>query len=188
MLPPLIEIHREVYKEDRLKYFIKYVLPDYDIVCNQECFFGCNSRKQNLVKYSELNGFPYHATSQSPQPESHFVVDGGLITLSRFPILDSEFVPFKYGIFSDSTASKGVLYTKILVKDQYLLLFNTHLQASYISVDIHEIEAALGTREQQIVHIRDFINVKVDQFNQAHPNKQPLVMLVGDLNVNSRVN
>ena len=65
--------------------------------------------------------------------------DAGLLTLSRFPILKSEYLPFPYGCFSDSMAQKGVLYTKIKIKDTYIQLFNTHLQASYIGPNVYEI-------------------------------------------------
>ena len=54
------------------------------------------------------------------------MTDGGLLILSRFPILESEFVPYEYGVFSDSIANKGVLYAKIMIKEETMHLFNTH--------------------------------------------------------------
>ena len=51
-----------------------------------------------------------------PPPASLFSMtplDGGLLTLSRFPIVDSDFLVFKRGVFSDWLSRKGVLYSKI---------------------------------------------------------------------------
>jgi len=53
------------------------------------------------------------------------------LPLHRFPLLASEFKPYPYGIFSDSLAQKGVLYTTIQIKDEILHIFSTHTQASY---------------------------------------------------------
>jgi len=66
-------------------------------------------------------------------------VDSGLITASRFPILEHDFLCFNNGCNSDITSNKGVLYTKILIKDSILHLFNVHMQASYITKDPKEI-------------------------------------------------
>ena len=53
------------------------------------------------------------------------------LLILRFPIIESEFRPFRYSVLSDSLANKGILYAKVKIKDSYLMLFNTHLQASY---------------------------------------------------------
>jgi sphingomyelin phosphodiesterase len=89
------------------------------------------------------------------------MTDGGLVTISRFPILESEFRPYTIGVFSDSISNKGVLYTKIMIKDQYLHLFNTHMNASYFTTNLDEVQASIDTREEQIELLRDFINVKI---------------------------
>lgn len=47
-------------------------------------------------------GLFYHASSPSPSFFSSYLVDGGLLTLSRYPIEYTEFMPFKFGILSDS--------------------------------------------------------------------------------------
>lgn len=54
-----------------------------------------------------------------------------LIIYFRFPIIESEFRPFRYSVLSDSLANKGVLYAKIKIKNSYVMVFNTHTQASY---------------------------------------------------------
>lgn len=57
----------------------------------------------------------YHAIGDSPSLFSGFATDGGLLTLSRFPIIETEFEPFAYGVVSDALSYKGVLYVKILI-------------------------------------------------------------------------
>jgi len=57
----------------------------------------------------------YHAFSDPPSFFSGYATDGGLVILSRFPIVESSFGPFPYGVLSDSLSYKGVLYAKILI-------------------------------------------------------------------------
>ena len=92
---------------------------------------------------------------------------------------------YPYGCFSDSMAQKGVLYTLIKVKDTYIQLFNTHLQASYIGPNINEIQCSIKTRELQLHLLRDFINQKVLEHIKENQTEPGLVLLCGDLNVNS---
>ncbi len=57
--------------------------------------------------------------------------------MSRFPIIESEFDPYPYGVVSDALSYKGVLYAKILIHNKHVLhLFNTHTQASYFHDDL----------------------------------------------------
>lgn len=62
------------------------------------------------------------------------LVDSGLLVLSRFPIVASEFMSYKIGILSDSASDKGYIYCRINVRGDTLHLFVTHLQASYMEV------------------------------------------------------
>lgn len=70
-----------------------------------------------MISIAQHSGFPYHAKSSLPGLFTGKMTDGGMLTLSRFPILESEFKPYTLGVFSDSISNKGVLYTKILIKD-----------------------------------------------------------------------
>ena len=69
--------------------------------------------------------------------------------------------------------------------DEYLLLFSTHLNASYMSDDIEEVYTSVEARTHHVEVIRDFINLKVDDHKQRYPGQKPLVVLAGDLNINS---
>ena len=79
-----------------------------------------------------MAGFYYSAVSPAPGLFEWSVIDGGLLTLSRFPIVEKEFEPFKCALLSDSLSKKGILYTKIQVSgDHHVKIFNTHTQATY---------------------------------------------------------
>ena len=94
-----------------------------------------------------MAGFSYHAKSEKSGIFTQSVTDSGLMTISRFPIVESKFVSYPFGVFSDSISRKGVLYTHIKIKDRNLLLFNTHMQASYISTNLDEVKASISLRE-----------------------------------------
>lgn len=112
MRPPPVKTNESDHKDARLEEFVKK-LEDFDIVCNQEVFSTLNSRKQRLISYAQKAGFLYYATSDPPSFFSGYATDGGLVILSRFPIIECEFSPYPYGVLSDSLSYKGVLYAKI---------------------------------------------------------------------------
>jgi hypothetical protein len=89
----------------------------------------------------------YHCCTKGPSFFSNCFTDSGLIILSRFPIVSSEFFPYSYGVLSDALSHKGVLYAKILVGGSRVLhLFNTHTQASYYGNSLDDFVATFETR------------------------------------------
>ncbi len=126
MRPPPVKTNASDHKDARLEEFAKK-LNDFDIICNQEVFSTLNSRKQRLISYAQKSGLIYHTSSEQPSFFSGYATDGGLVILSRFPIVYSEFSPYPFGVLSDSLSYKGVLYAKIAVGDGRILhIFNTH--------------------------------------------------------------
>lgn len=79
-------------------------------------------------------------------------MDSGLVVLSRFPILYSQFSSFGLGVFSDSSSDKGYIYCKIDANGNILHLFNLHLQASYLTAEklSYHKELSLAARRHQI--------------------------------------
>jgi endonuclease/exonuclease/phosphatase family metal-dependent hydrolase len=138
MRPPLIKTNASDFKEDRLREFAQ-TLDAFDIICCQEVFTMLNSRKQRLITYAKKAGLCYHAVCDQPSLLSGYFTDGGLLILSRFPIAETEFSPYPYGMLSDAISYKGVLYVKIMVsKSKVLHLFNTHTQATYFGIDANQ--------------------------------------------------
>ena len=95
-----------------------------------------------------MAGLTHHAKSPKPLTFKGKVTDAGLLTISRFPIIESDFRSYGPGKFSDAIADKGVLFTKIKVRDEYLYLFNTHAQATYFSINTDELKETVDTREE----------------------------------------
>lgn len=114
MRPPPVKTNASDFKDARLDEFVKK-LDDFDIICHQEVFSTLNTRKQRLITYAKKAGLTYHAVNDPPGLFSGYATDGGLLILSRFPIIESEFEPYDYGVVSDALSYKGVLYVKILI-------------------------------------------------------------------------
>ena len=126
MRPPPVRTNASDFKDARLKEYVKQ-LHRLDIICHQEVFSTLNTRKQRLITYAKKAGLNYHVACPQPSLVSGYFVDGGLVILSRFPIIEHDFEPYPYGVLSDSLSYKGVLYAKILVRPGCVLhLFNTH--------------------------------------------------------------
>ena len=112
-------------------------------------------------------------------------IDGGCISLSKFPILASDTIVYPPGVNSDRLAAKGAVYIhtrKDLGDEDYVdfHVFNTHLQASY---DFHESNVKNeAIRKTQLEDLKNFINSKVSNL----PSEKNIVLLCGDLNVNGR--
>lgn len=143
--PPGIKTNKNDYKNERLEEFFK-IMGNYDIICLQEVFATFSSRKERLLKKAIKHGFYFIESSPDPSFFSFYVIDGGLVVLSkfflllfkkilnflRFPIISSEFCFFKYSDFPDSLTFRGGLYNKIEVFGETLHLFTGHTQATYL--------------------------------------------------------
>ncbi|GBB91934.1 hypothetical protein RclHR1_01940011 [Rhizophagus clarus] len=179
MRPPLIKNNLSDYKEFRLEYFIKNVLKEYDIICLEEMFQFGSSRRTRLLEAACEKGFNYFLTS--PRTVFNLAIDGGLVMLSRFPIKEKDILIYPSGVHSDRFSNKGALYAKIeLAQNNVIHLFMTHTQASYVSAPPLTDKSVL-VRQEQLSLLRKFI----DKCTLNALPEEPII-LVGDLNVNSR--
>ncbi|KAJ3059902.1 hypothetical protein HDU98_004082 [Podochytrium sp. JEL0797] len=127
--PPGINSATE-HKNARLNHFATTVLPAYDVVCLQEVYSSGSTRMSKLLIQAKKYGFEYHVASPS-KGILNTSVDGGLLILSRYPIVKAEKITFKRGINGDRFTAKGAIYAKIKVSpSKYIHVFNTHLQSS----------------------------------------------------------
>lgn len=53
-------------------------------------------------------------------------MDGGLLVLSRYPILDAEFVPFRISGLLDTLIDKGCMYVKININGSIINVIELH--------------------------------------------------------------
>ena len=181
MRPPFIKTKKSDSKNKRNKELMK-LINEYKIVCFQEMFDAYSSRKYKIIKAAYEIGYKYYEESSPPGYFEAPLIDGGLLTLSKYPIISSKF--FKYNCFCtvDKLSKKGILYTKIIVNNSILHLFNTHLQASYVYTFNKKSKLSYFTRLYQILELK---NVLGEVLKNENYYKNDLVIVCGDLNIDS---
>ena len=160
------------YKNERLEYFIKNYLDNYDIVLLQGCFNTLSFRCKYLIERAKILGFKYYILPENPDFLSKKIIDSGLVILSKIPITHAETHSFNNACYIDSYVNKGFQYCKLLLKDTPFHIINTHIQSDYYIAD----NKANIVKLSQINQISEFIQ----NINQEEP-----IILAGDLNCNS---
>ncbi|EIE88709.1 hypothetical protein RO3G_13420 [Rhizopus delemar RA 99-880] len=177
MRPPLIRNNWSDYKDDRLAYIEKYILPHYDLIVFQEAFAFASRRKDRLIRTARQMGFNHHVESPRKYPWN-LGIDGGLLLLSRFPIRESHRIEYPRGQHADWFSVKGAVHALIELNSQRKMhLYTTHTQASY---DLNNIinPGDTATRLSQFNLLRSFVQ---DTSNtDDHP-----ILIAGDLNVDA---
>ena len=150
--PGLIQHRHGDNKTARLRNLFA-ILHEYDVVCLQEMWYG----RTALIAHAAQVGLLYYATfSKSVK------TDGGLITLSRFPLTQKRCFLFKHGIFPDTMIRKGAL--SVLVNNS-IRVINLHAQSAYMQndskahrVQLAQLRATLkwAKREPQTIVLGDF--------------------------------
>jgi hypothetical protein len=100
MRPPGIKNNQDDFKNERLDYILQNILPSYDIITIQEAFAYYNRRIDRFLLAAFHQGFYYHIASPRHYPWD-IAGDGGLLILSRYPIVKSDRVEFPRGVHSD---------------------------------------------------------------------------------------
>lgn len=136
---------------------------DIEIIALQEVF---TRRPFNRIDRKMTSAGYY--SSGKPQYNFPKVLNSGLVTYSKFPIIASIFVGYNNCYGDDCFAGKGLLISKIKIDQQYLYVVNIHLQASN---HFRRIRA----RKKQISQIAETLK----KFRFDAP-----VVLMGDFNVN----
>lgn len=177
------------YKDERTKLICHKIIPNFDICCFQEIFTGLNSRRKNIIKAAKNHGLKFASIPPNPPFFSKHISNSGLLTISKYPILETEFIPFKKHSGVDALAYKGVLYSKIEVEDGKIIhVFNTHLQAHYSGRQYTpKSDGLLRARLSQIIQIREIIDNFCKKYwenlkENCESTKQS-VILCGDMNI-----
>ncbi|KAI8867084.1 DNase I-like protein [Ramicandelaber brevisporus] len=192
MRPPLIKSNESDYKDSRLEYLIKRVLPQYEVVVLQEMFNFGTSRRQKLLSEAIRLGYKYSYCSEA-KSVWNVQIDGGLVILSKYPIVKTASVNYERGIESDWMCAKGALYARVAVnndndngndgsKTNHVHIFTTHTQASYNVVRSLDNKYA-QIRLQQLTILHKFIADQVSSSDIV--NGEPILVL-GDFNVDAR--
>mmetsp|Transcript_25463 Transcript_25463/g.39905 ORF Transcript_25463/g.39905 Transcript_25463/m.39905 type:complete len:257 (+) Transcript_25463:135-905(+) len=164
---------------------------EYDIICLQEMFGAFSWRRAKFIAEAKNLGFCHHFSSPVGMQTllGGFLVDGGLLILSKFPFAAQRCLTFSRGNHSDAVAAKGALYVLIQPSPgQFLHIFNTHPQASYPEEGAYPAmtgeEKSCKARRQQIAELVEFMSQCVRERNCSQ--QQESIVLMGDLNVNAR--
>jgi endonuclease/exonuclease/phosphatase (EEP) superfamily protein YafD len=138
----------------------------YDVVCLQEVVFPFNL----AALRSAAPSYPYIAHGPSVP-----VVRGGLVTLSRRPIVRRHFHPYRFTGRPrlEGLLRKGALLTRVRFGDEHVTIANTHLTANRdndwdLANPYTRIEAG------ELAQLADLL---------AHPRLTDPLIVAGDLNV-----
>jgi len=185
--PPPINTGND-YKTARLKLFKEH-LKKYDIINFQEMFGTFSNRRKKLINTAHKKGLLFANYGPKPRVLSTFVIDSGLLSLSKYKIVRQDFMYFtdKNGV--DGFAQKGLLYSKIeLPGGKHLHLFNTHLQATYATNYDLPNKSNYVARLNQITKLREMIYSMISKHNPAFELYKPfeeVILFGGDFNVNA---
>ena len=184
--PPPINTNID-YKDSRFNDFLDH-LKNFDIICFQELFTTLNDRKHKMIREGAIQGLKYYLAPNVPSFFSKYLVDSGLLILSRYPIVEHDFYEYFLNISGDATTNKGVLYSKIEIKkNKFLFLFNTHLQSSYFDDTQENIDSTIKVRTKQTEELINFIYNKLLIIPKKDV-KNGKVILAGDFNIDAHDN
>lgn len=172
--PPMISHCHSDFKDERTQ-IISKIFKYFDVVLLQEVHTCLNFRCNDLINNAAKQGLTYHYCSYGPSILSRYLSNNGLLILSRFPIISSDYISFHNCRSYDTIIEKGCNYIKIQGSSGFPIhIFNTHLQSSYQKID----PICGQIRQCQLKQLVEFINVKCDLEKDA-------VICGGDFNINS---
>lgn len=166
---------RKEYKAERVQQ-LPQMIQDCDIVSLNEAFQVGSRTVTNFVSACKLFGFKDFVSIKSPSFFSKRFMDGGVLLMSKYPIVLSDSIIYQDGTTVDDWAAKGAVYGKILLQqNDWVHVFATHTQACYkvITSDL------IRVRKSQLSELRNFI--------AKYANDQKPAFLLGDLNIDARI-
>jgi len=148
-----------------------------DELANNNNFWGVRilNRKVNNVE-ARLICSPYYIIGPD-RGTLNIRQDGGLIILSKYPIIECSAMTYSSSSGTDRLASKGALYACIQLSssaDDYIHVFNTHIQSHNYS----------KSRLAQIIELMDFIS----EIIESDKDYTRPILIAGDFNVAAEKN
>ncbi|KAE8876223.1 hypothetical protein PF005_g4934 [Phytophthora fragariae] len=164
------------YKDLRVALLLRKIAK-FDVVILQE-MFEAGPRQKRFVREAYAMGFRYHCGSVWPRLLDSRLIDGGLLILSRFPIVERDQIAYSQGSGSDRICAKGVLYARIQLSPDLsdsLHVFTTHTQAG-------DNRKEYSIRLAQLEEMHRFI-ARTIRDDPGVP-----VLITGDFNLDARHN
>ena len=184
--PPPVNSNNGDYKDARIKDFLEQ-MPNFDIICFQELFTTLNDRKHRIIREGAKMGLKYYASPKVPSFFSKYLVDSGLLILSRYKIVEDDFYEYYITISGDAVSNKGILYAKIKINNKFLFLFNTHLQSTYYDESQKNIDCTIQVRTAQTEELINYIYNKL-LIIPRDEIKKGCVIVCGDFNIDAHNN
>ncbi len=155
--------------------------PNPDILCLQE--FYADSEKFNTLKaLKEIYPYYHFHKTLTLEKTHHW----GIATFSKFPIIGKEAIPFSNSLHNTCIA------TDVLIGDDTLRIFNTHLQSIYFNEeDYAEVKDLIEQQLEKVSFLKSLNKLKIafvkrapqadllHEKIEASPHK---VMVCGDFN------
>lgn len=173
--PWLLHLGTVEHVEERSK-ILADMLDPYDIVTMNESFHFGSHVAENFVEIMKSKGFKYIVTSDQVPIFSHFIIDSGLMILSKYPIIQANSCTYSQGCSFDQFGAKGSIYARIKIgAKEHIHVFTTHLQASYEVIT----NVDFGVRNSQQIELIRFI--------KSNATDGSPIILCGDFNIDSRL-
>ena len=177
--------------KERIKKFSEN-LKNFDIICLQNISSSFEDNNFSLIEIAAKNGFFFFSNSNSVDFFSSYFYENGQIILSRFSIEKICFIPFENNIFKDSIEQKGILYSKIKIKNNFLNVINVNLQSNEFNDEkiknqneiVKIINDCKKIRKNQILLIIKFIKEVLFE-NSENFKEGDLIILCGNFNIDS---
>lgn len=143
-----------------------------DILCLQECW--SKFAVHHLMKQFQAQGYNYIVRTKKIKKLK--LLTAGLITCSKYPVTDTEFVPFTTCSGPDCLATKGFLYTKV----QHPVLGSVHV----CNMHVQFVTASrLNSGDQGKLHVlNEQLDMWKDFIKRKQISSQDIVLLAGDWN------
>lgn len=183
----------------RFQSFLRHNLEDYDVVALQEVFLDPQTFASFMCRHPEWHAY------QPPSSTSFLrrkFVGSGLVLMSRFPILASNFHVYRAGSFPFNLAALGIAFIKTRVPGRgCIFAFNSHLCSDLDIQDVSffgywilrfitgnlagELEQFTRTRMNQVGELIRFIE---EMMKEHHFNpRRDRVVLMGDFNIDAHI-
>ena len=172
------------FKDERLSMFLSILSSGaYDVLLLQEVFKGikplcciAGRRLNALVDAAADSGYEHSHVGPSASGLTKFL-DGGLLILSRYPIIKRHTLVFKtLAASGDSLSSKGCLHALLSLPGGELFdVFTAHTQASYTYTPSQSIDRV---QRGQVRELADFMK-------ECMEGREQSCLFGGDLNIDA---
>jgi len=149
--------------------YIRYLFTEekIDIICLQEVW------EKNILDLIIDNLKDLNLFYTIPPTNKKYCLgeNSGLVTISKYPIILSDFEKYDRLNLSCSMTNKGFQYIIIKVNDNHISIINTHLQSSFTKYNLHYQNTA--------IYQMDMIKQYLLKYNVKN------CLILGDLNLKS---